>query len=79
MKCVICRQAEVEPGKTTVTLERGGLTLVVKRVPALVCPDCGEAYLDEAITARLLGEAESIADAGAVVDVREFRPVTAGD
>lgn len=79
MKCVICRQADVEAGQTTVTLERGGLTLVMKSVPALVCPNCGEAYLDEAISARLLAEADAVARAGAVVDVREFVPVLTTD
>jgi YgiT-type zinc finger domain-containing protein len=74
MKCVICRQADVEPGHTTVTLERGGLTLVVKGVPALVCPNCGEAYLDETITAQLLNDAEAMVEAGALVDVRQYVP-----
>lgn len=74
MRCIICRQAEVIPGETTVTLERGGLTLVIKRVPARVCPNCGEAYLDEAITTRLLTEAEAMAEAGTLVDVRQYVP-----
>jgi len=54
MKCVICKQAETKSGMTTVTLERDGLTLVVKRVPARVCPNCGEAYVEESVTAQLL-------------------------
>lgn len=37
MKCLICKQAETRPGETTVTLERGELTLVIKHVPAKVC------------------------------------------
>lgn len=74
MKCIICRQAEVVPGQTTVTLERDGLTLVVKGVPARVCPNCGEAYLDEAVTAQLLHDAEAMVEAGALVDVRQYVP-----
>jgi len=62
----------MEPGVTTVTLERDGMTLVVKRVPARVCPNCGEAYLSEAIACRLLEDAEALANAGAMVDVREY-------
>ena len=42
MKCVICKNGEVTPGTTTVTLERGQTTLVVKGVPARVCMTCGE-------------------------------------
>lgn len=72
MKCLICKQAETQPGVTTVTLERGGLTLVVKDVPAQVCPNCGEAYVDETTTAQLLKTAEQMANAGALVDVRQY-------
>jgi YgiT-type zinc finger domain-containing protein len=71
MKCVVCKQGEVKPGRTTVTLEREGLTLVIKHVQARVCPTCGEAYVDEAVTIQLL-ETEAVARAGAQVDVREY-------
>ncbi|MEA3441070.1 MAG: type II toxin-antitoxin system MqsA family antitoxin [Chloroflexota bacterium] len=72
MKCLICKQAELQPGVTTVTLERDGMTLVVKDVPAQVCPNCGEAYVDETTTARLLETAEQMASDGALVDVRQY-------
>ena len=74
MKCVVCKQSETIAGVTTVTLERDGLTLVVKNVPARVCPNCGEAYTDEATTARLLVTAEQMAQSGAQVDVRQYVP-----
>jgi YgiT-type zinc finger domain-containing protein len=66
MKCIVCKQADTRPGTTTVTLERGWLTLVVKKVPAQKCPNCGEAYTDEATTAHLLATAEQMAAAGIV-------------
>jgi YgiT-type zinc finger domain-containing protein len=72
MTCVICRQAATEPGTTTVTLTRGKLTFVVRAVPARVCPNCGEAYVDEDAATRLLTTAEQLAQAGAQVDVRDY-------
>lgn len=72
MRCVICKQAETESGYSTVTLERDSLTLVIKRVPAQVCPNCGEEYVDETVAVNLLGTAEKLADAGAQVDIREY-------
>lgn len=72
MRCVICKQADVKPGWATVTLERDGLTLVFKHVPAQVCPNCGEEYVDESVTAKLLENAEDLARAGAQVDIREY-------
>lgn len=72
MKCVICKKAATKPGTTTVTLERDCLTMVVKCVPAQVCPNCGEAYIDEKVTAGLLRDAEERASTGAQVEVRQY-------
>ena len=46
MKCVVCKKGETKAGTTTMTLERDGATLVFKSVPARVCANCGEAYVD---------------------------------
>jgi YgiT-type zinc finger domain-containing protein len=72
MKCIICKQAETQPGTTTVTLERDGLALVVKQVPAQVCPNCGESYVSEQVAARLLETAEGMVRVGTQVDVRQY-------
>ncbi|HEX6817539.1 MAG TPA: type II toxin-antitoxin system MqsA family antitoxin [Ktedonobacterales bacterium] len=72
MRCVICKQSEIEPGTTTVTLERGTLTLVVKGVPARICPNCGEEYVDEDVAARLLALVEQAAQTGVQVEVRQY-------
>ena len=72
MKCVICKHAETKLGTTTVTLERDGLTYVVKQVPAQVCPNCGEDYVDEKVTGYLLKSAEQMSKVGAQVDIRQY-------
>ena len=73
MTCVICKQADTDPGTATVTLERDGTTLVIKGVPARVCPHCGEEYVDDETAERLLQAVEEAADAGVQVDVRRYR------
>ena len=72
MNCLTCKQFRVEPGTATVTLERGGMTLVVKHVSALVCPNCGEEYVDEAAAMKLMETAEQAAQSGVQVDVRDY-------
>ncbi|MBE2196393.1 MAG: type II toxin-antitoxin system MqsA family antitoxin [Anaerolinea sp.] len=72
MKCVICRHGETQPGRVTVTLERGGATLVFKEVPAQVCENCGEAYIDEAVTKQLLEAAQAAQETGVQVEIRAF-------
>lgn len=72
MTCVICKSGETQPGTATVTLEREGATVVIKRVPARVCETCGEEYVEESVTASLLKTAEEAVHAGVQVDVRTY-------
>jgi YgiT-type zinc finger domain-containing protein len=72
MTCVICKHGQTRPGMVTVTLERADTTLVIKGVPAQVCANCGEEYVDEDTTARLLRTAEEAARTGVQVDVRQY-------
>ena len=72
MKCVVCKQGETAEGLATVTLVRGDTTLVMKGVPAQVCSNCGEEYVAEAVTARVLEAANAAAQTGVKVDVRRY-------
>lgn len=72
MKCVICKKEDTRPGTTVVTLQRGGAILVVRNVPAEICPNCGEAYLSEDVSRELLAQAEEAIQAGVVVGLHEF-------
>ena len=72
MKCLICRNGETRSCAVAVPLERGGMTLVFREVPAQVCENCGEAFHDEAVTASLLQQAEQAALAGVEIDVQRF-------
>lgn len=72
MKCVICKKGETSLGKTTVTLDRENSTIVIKHVPAQICRNCGEEYVDEKTAKHLLKTAEKAAQDGTLVDVREY-------
>jgi YgiT-type zinc finger domain-containing protein len=72
MKCVICKHGETEDGFSTVTLESAGTTLLIKRVPAQICNNCGEEYLDDSIVAELLKSAEEATRRGVELDVRHY-------
>jgi YgiT-type zinc finger domain-containing protein len=72
VKCVVCKHGETRPGTATVTLTRDGTTLVIKGVPARICSNCGEEYVDEKTTARLLEVAEQAVRSGVEVEVRDY-------
>ena len=73
MTCVICKHGETKPGTTRIAVERGPTVLVVRGVPAQVCDNCGEEYVDERTTAELLVKVESEARAGTEINVRHFQ------
>ncbi len=75
--CVICKSGTPEAGKTTVTVERGKTLIVFRRVPAQICPNCGESYLDDGVVDEVYHAADQAAKAGVEVDVREFHHVSA--
>jgi len=72
MKCVICKQGKTKVGTTTVTLERGSSIMVFKKVPAQICENCGEYYLSEAVSERLLLLAEDAITHKAEFEVLRF-------
>jgi len=72
MTCVICKIGETQTGTATVTLEREGATIIIKNVPARVCKNCGEEYVEDSVTARLLKTAEDAVRGGVQVDIRTY-------
>ena len=70
--CPICKMGVMKPGFTTVVLTRGESTVVFKRVPALICDDCGEYFLDELITKDVYERAESGFASGQEVAISTF-------
>ena len=72
MKCVICKHGETKLGTTTVTLEKNHSTIVFKEVPAKICDNCGEKYIDDTTTKELLKKAREIVKNGVEVDIRKY-------
>lgn len=72
MICLLCRQAETVDGFTSATFERDETRLVVRQIPARVCPSCGEAYMDEDVALALLRELDELTATGIMETVVEF-------
>jgi YgiT-type zinc finger domain-containing protein len=69
---MVCKTGEVRPGTTTLTVERGRMTLVLKGVPARVCGSCSEAYFDEATTKGIEAMVERLEQSGVQVAVQDY-------
>jgi YgiT-type zinc finger domain-containing protein len=72
MECVICKHGKTKPGLVSVTLERDDCLIVLKRVPADICENCGEYYLSESVTEYVLNRAEGAVNKGAEVEILRY-------
>lgn len=69
VNCTICKTGQTSPGRVAVTLQRGESVVVIKDVPARVCVDCGEYYLEEAVAERIHSLGEDAVERHAEVEV----------
>jgi YgiT-type zinc finger domain-containing protein len=72
MKCVICKNGTTNPGTINAVLQRNGCTIFFKDVPAEVCENCGEYYLNEDVTDKILLRAEEAIKNGAEVEILRY-------
>lgn len=72
MICVICRQAEMIESLTSVSFQRAEMHLIVNDVPARICPNCSESYVDKEVAVQLLRNAEKMFEAGILEDTVEY-------
>lgn len=72
MNCLMCRQVEVVGGFTSVHFERGEVKVLIHNVPARVCPNCGEAYVEEGVARTLLLQAVELSKTGVLDNVTEY-------
>ncbi len=72
LQCQLCKHGSTRPGMVTVTLQRGSTTVIIKNVPAEICENCGEYYLDENTTKQVLSMAEEAVKNRAEVEILSF-------
>lgn len=78
MKCPVCRFGDMDKGFAQVVLNRGNATVIFRNVPAMVCCDCGEYYLDEQTADEIYARADSCFSSGQEIAIMEYRhPVSA--
>ena len=72
MKCVICKQGDTAPDYTNITIERDDIICVIKQVPAEVCTNCGEAYLEAQTTRTVMDIANKASLQGVQIEIRRY-------
>ncbi|MFB2836562.1 type II toxin-antitoxin system MqsA family antitoxin [Floridanema evergladense] len=72
IRCLTCKHGQSNPGLVTVTLEREESIVIIKKVPAEVCDNCGEYYLSDEITEQVLQRAEIAIANGTEVEIIRY-------
>jgi YgiT-type zinc finger domain-containing protein len=49
MRCLVCKHNRFKKGTTVLPIERGNAILLVTDIPARVCTNCGDSYLEEEV------------------------------
>lgn len=74
--CPLCG-GKKEAGTTTFTVDLKFGVVVVRNVPALVCSQCGETWIEDAVAAKLETVVADARRRQAVVDVTQWDHVAA--
>ena len=74
MTCTACNRDDYEARQVTRTSDRDGAIVIVRDVPAWVCPTCGDQIYDEGVADRLLDQIKASRQEGITTVVRDFVP-----
>lgn len=70
--CPICKHGEIAPGFTTIAIQRGEATIIIKGVPASICDNCEEYHLSEEVALKVYAVADAAVRSGAEVEILRF-------
>jgi len=74
--CPLCK-GSVAKGVTTITVELGFGVVVIRQVPAMVCSQCGEEWLDDATTQKVEEIVNAARQKHVAVEIAEWSHVAA--
>ena len=70
-RCPLCGGRK-QPGKTTYSVDLGSGVILVRNVPATVCAQCGEAWIEHHIAQKLEQITQDAREKGLQVEVVAF-------
>ncbi len=72
MTCPLCKMGMMKPGRTTVVLTKNEATVIFKHVPAIICDDCGDYFLDEQTATDVYNRAQQVFSSGQELAISTF-------
>jgi len=71
MKCAMCK-GDMKEGIINYPVDRENQFLLIKNVPALICQQCGESYLDDEVFAKIEEIVENIKGSNVEIEIIKF-------
>jgi len=73
MKRIVCKHGSTEPGRITVSIDRGNTLVILRGVPASVCSTCGEELLSAEVVRQIEAEVDAAERAGRNLELQQYR------
>ncbi len=70
-KCQICG-GNFEPGFTTISKDNDTNLIVFRKVPALICSNCGEEYIDDKVLTKIEKKLSKRKDKSEQIEILEY-------
>lgn len=74
MDCVICKNGTTKSGLVNVPVVRDEKIIFIKNIPAQICNNCGEYYLDSEVAKEVYGRANERMSQGVEIEVTQYTP-----
>jgi YgiT-type zinc finger domain-containing protein len=74
MECVICKNGTTTNGFVNVPIVREDKIIFFKNIPAQICNNCGEYYLDNDIAKEIYFKANERMNQGVEMEVTQYVP-----
>ncbi len=72
MTCPKCKHGKTRTGTTTLVLERGKSTIIIKNVPAEVCDNCDESFISDSVSREVMELAERGVSRGIEIEIFNY-------
>ena len=74
MECVICKNGTTEDGFVNVPIVRKDKIIFIKNIPAQICNNCGEYYIDTSVAKEIYEKANERMNQGVEMEVTQYFP-----
>ena len=71
MNCVMCK-GNMKRGTTNYPIDRDSQFLLIKNVPALICDQCGEIFIDDNVFEKIEEIVESAQNSNVEIEILRF-------